>query len=77
MDRDEAVCLLAQKLYETMERLDPPTAAEERVPAWAEIEDRSREFYVSCVEALIVERTTILTALADNDFVLRRVEGQE
>jgi hypothetical protein len=64
-NRDDAVLFLARKLYETMERLDPPTTAEEPVQVWDEISDHSREFYVSCVESLLVERQQVLAALSD------------
>jgi len=39
-ERDEAVLLLAQKLDETMERLDPPTS-DEPDPPWFELEASS------------------------------------
>jgi hypothetical protein len=74
---EEALTLLAKKLYETMERLDPPTDMSAPDPNWANLGSHSREFYISCVEALLLERETILSAFADDDIVLRRVEGQE
>jgi hypothetical protein len=40
---------LAQRLFETMERLDP--SPEET--AWNGLSDREREFYRLCVDALV------------------------
>jgi hypothetical protein len=46
---------LAQRLYETMQRLDPPSDPSAPLLAWDDITDRERQFYVLCVEDLLDE----------------------
>jgi hypothetical protein len=52
MNRDEAVLLLAERLYKKMDHLDPQIDA----PEWAGLTDRQREFYRLCIEAIFDER---------------------
>lgn len=46
---------LAKALYETMQRLDPPTDPSEIVEEWSSLDDLSRAFYVACAEAVMIE----------------------
>ncbi len=59
---DEAINLLAQRLYETMERLDPSDERE-----WAALSSRERRFYELCVSAILEERELVALAATNDD----------
>ncbi len=51
-----AIERLAERLYETMEHLDP--VSDEAI-AWGSLNDRRRDFYCLCIEALLERRDLI------------------
>lgn len=51
-DRDAAIEKLSERLYETMEHLDP---SQEGI-IWTALPDLERDFYRACVRALVRER---------------------
>ncbi len=69
--------LLARQLYETMERLDPPTDAAKPFVPWDELSWWRKEFYGLCVSDLLQDRALVLKALTDNDVVLGRAMRRE
>ena len=50
----EALEMLAKKLHSKMEHLDPTGK-----PTWADLDEFDREFYRSCVEAVIDDRNLL------------------
>ena len=75
-DKCNAMWSLAERLYETMQRLSPPADPNRYIPEWANLTERQKEFYVFSVEALFEDTALIHRALvlADNDAVLGRTE---
>ena len=66
---DTAVVLLAERLYESMERLDPGDGR-----SWDELSPREREFYRVLMTLVLEERELVAQAIADNDNVGRGSE---
>jgi hypothetical protein len=60
IDREEAVLLLARKLYETMENLeiDYPEG-----PPWVDLCESDQAWYVTCVRELLQEKEAICGAI--------------
>ena len=71
------IAYLARTLYEAMERLDPSTSPDVVTQKWNEMDAFSREFYISCIESLLVERAHILAALANDDVIVGRPKQTE
>jgi hypothetical protein len=59
VSRDEAIELLSRRLHQKMEHLDPSGD-----PEWEDLSDIQKEFYLSCVKALLQERPLLLIATA-------------
>jgi hypothetical protein len=62
---DEAITLLGQVLYETLEHLDP---SDGDPVSWAEMDEKERALYRHCVTALLARRE-LLTAATDDDLI--------
>jgi hypothetical protein len=60
LTREEATELLARRLYERMEMIDP---SESKFTSWQEIEDRQREFYRCRIEGTRTEKDAWLIIL--------------
>lgn len=53
--KEDAIELLAERLYFVMERLDPTPDA----PAWARVSEFDREFYRACIRAIADEQALL------------------
>jgi hypothetical protein len=53
--RGDTLDRLAKRLYEIMERLDPT-----HIPSWECVADLDKEFYRTCVKAVVIELREIL-----------------
>ena len=54
-EKDDAIEMLAKRLYETMERLDPS----QDTVTWNHVPELEKHFYQACVRALIREQALL------------------
>lgn len=57
-ERERALWLLARALHERMEQLEPTDDHD-----WDGLTDFQRQFFVACVEHVLLEVETVLTAI--------------
>jgi hypothetical protein len=56
---EPALWALAERLYYFLEKYDPG----ENAPEWARLSEWEKDYYLTCVTALLADRSLVLTAL--------------
>jgi hypothetical protein len=65
--RREAIKEIARRLYEIMNKLDPPYDPEIPLKSWVDLSEREHNFYEVCIDDLFDDAELVRSALPATD----------